>query len=51
MKIKELLYRVEESLCLVCKRNCIEDGKNFLIDCMEYDSLGQKLYFHISIRK
>ena len=33
---------VEERLCLVCKRNCIED------DRMEYDSLRQKLYFHIS---
>ena len=39
---------VEERLCLVCKRNCIEDKKHFLTDCMEYDSLSQKLYFHIS---
>ena len=39
---------VEERLCLVCKRNCIEDEKHFLIDFTEYDSLKQKLYFHIS---
>ena len=39
---------VEERLCLVCKRNCIEDEKHFLIDFTEYDSLRQKLYFHIS---
>ena len=38
----------EERLCLVCKRNCIEDEKHFLIGCTEYDSLKQKLYFHIS---
>ena len=28
--------------------NCIEDEKHFLIDCTQYDSLSQKLYFHIS---
>ena len=39
---------VEERLCLVCKRNCTEDEKHFLIDCTEYDSLRQKLYFRIS---
>ena len=39
---------VEERLCLVCKRNCIEDEKHFLIDCTEYESLRQQLYFHIS---
>ena len=39
---------VEERLCLVCKRNCIEDEKHFLIDCTEYKSLRQQLYFHIS---
>ena len=39
---------VDERLCLVCKRNCIEDKKHFLIDFTEYDSLRQKLYFHIS---
>ena len=39
---------VEERLCLVCKRHCIEDEKHFLIDCTEYDGLRQKLYFHIS---
>ena len=38
---------VEEKLCLVCKRNYIKDEKHFLIDCTEYDSLRQKLYFHI----
>ena len=37
-----------ERLCLVCKRNCIEDEKHFLIDCTEYESLRQQLYFHIS---
>ena len=35
----------EERLCLVYKRNCIEDEKHFLIDCTEYNSLRQKLYF------
>ena len=39
---------VEERLCLVCKRNCVEDEKHFLIDCTEYESLRQQLYFHIS---
>ena len=39
---------VEERLCLVCKRNYIEDEKHFLIDFTEYDSLRQILYFHIS---
>ena len=39
---------VEERLCLVCKRNCKEDEKHFLIDCTEYESLRQQLYFHIS---
>ena len=39
---------VEERLCLVCKRNCIEDEEHFLIDCTEYESLIQQLYFHIS---
>ena len=39
---------VDERLCLVCKRNCIEDKKHFLIDFTEYHSLRQKLYFHIS---
>ena len=39
---------VEERLCLVCKRNCIEDERHFLIDCTEYESLRQQLYFHIS---
>ena len=38
----------EERLSLVCKRNCIEDEKHFLIDCTEYESLRQQLYFHIS---
>ena len=28
--------------------NCIESEKHFLIYCTEYDSLSQKLYFHIS---
>ena len=41
-------YASRGKLCLVCKRNCIEDEKHFLIDCTEYDSLTQKLYFHIS---
>ena len=38
---------VEERLCLVCKlkRNCIEDEKHFLIDCTEYESLRQELYY------
>ena len=35
---------VEERLCLVCKRNCVEDEKHFLIDCTEYESLRQQLY-------
>ena len=35
------------SLCLVCKRNCIEDEKHFLIDCTEYESLRQQLYFQL----
>ena len=39
---------VEERLCLACKRSCIEDGKHFLIDCTEYESLRQQLYFRIS---
>ena len=26
-----------ERLCLVCKRNCLEDEKHFLIDCTELD--------------
>ena len=41
---------VEERLCFVCqkKKKWIEDEKHFLIDCTEYDSLGQKLYFHFS---
>ena len=39
---------VEERLCLVCKRNCVEDEKHFLTDCTEYESLKQQLYFHIS---
>ena len=30
------------------QRNCTDDGKHFLMHCMEYDSLWQKLYFHIS---
>ena len=33
---------------MVCKRNCVEDEKHFLIDCTEYESLRQQLYFHIS---
>ena len=33
---------------IVCKTNCIEDEKYLLIDCMEYDSLRQKVYFHNS---
>ena len=36
---------VEERLCLVCKRNCTEEEKHFLIDCTEYDSLRQKLSY------
>ena len=39
---------VEERLCLVCKRKCMEDEKHFIIDCTKYDSLRQKLYFRIS---
>ena len=39
---------VEKRLCLFSKRNCMEDEKHFLIDCIEYDSLRQKLYFRIS---
>ena len=38
---------VEEKLCLVCKRNYIENEKNFLVHYMEYDNLRQKLYLHI----
>ena len=39
---------VEEKLCLVCKRNYIENEKHFLMHHMEYDNLRQKLYLHIS---
>ena len=40
---------VEEKLCLVCRRNYIENEKHFLMLLnMEYDNLGQKLYLHIS---
>ena len=39
---------VEEKLCLVCKRNYIENEKRFLMHYMEYDNLRQKLYLHIS---
>ena len=39
---------VEKRLCLVCKRNCIEDEKHFSMHCMEYDSLREKPYLHIS---
>ena len=39
---------VEERFCLACKRSCIEDGKHFLTDCTEYESLIQQLYFRIS---
>ena len=35
-------------MCLVCKRNCLEDEKHFFIDYTEYESLRQQLYFHIS---
>ena len=30
------------------QKKCIEDEKHFFIDCTEYESLRQKLYFHIS---
>jgi len=40
---------VEEKLCLVCKRNYIENEKHFFMYYMEYDNLQrQKLYLHIS---
>ena len=40
---------VEEKLCLVCRRNYIENEKHFLMLLnMEYDNLRQKLYLHIS---
>ena len=40
---------VEEKLCVVCRRNYIENEKHFLMLLnMEYDNLRQKLYLHIS---
>ena len=40
---------VKEKLCLVCRRNYIENEKHFLMLLnMEYDNLRQKLYLHIS---
>ena len=40
---------VEAKLCLVCRRNYIENEKHFLMLLnMEYDNLRQKLYLHIS---
>ena len=40
---------VEEKLCLVCRRNYIENEKHFLMLLnMDYDNLRQKLYLHIS---
>ena len=39
---------VEEKLCLVCRRNYIENEKHFLMHYMKYDNLRQKLYLHIS---
>ena len=36
---------VEERLCLVCKRNCIEDEKHFLIDCTESRVLDSNSIF------
>ena len=39
---------VEEKLCLVCRRNYIENEKHFSMHYMKYDNLRQKLYLHIS---
>jgi len=41
---------VDERICLVCERSCIEQEEHFLMHCIkEYDELHrQLLYFHIS---
>ena len=40
---------VEERLCLVCKRNCIENEKHFLIDCTEYESLSSFIFIFLKM--
>ena len=41
---KEASIPVEEKLCIVCKRNYIENEKHFLMHYMEYDNLRQTLF-------
>ena len=35
---------VEERTCLICKRNCIEDERQFLMYCQEYDDIRHELH-------
>ena len=35
---------VEERTCLICKRNCIEDERHFLMYCQEYDDIRHELH-------
>ena len=37
----------EERTCLICKRNCIEDERHFLMYCQEYDDIRHELHSHI----
>ena len=38
---------VEERTCLICKINCIEDERHFLMYCQEYDDIRHELHFLI----
>ena len=39
---------VEHRTCLICKRNCIEDERHFLMYLQEYDNIRHELHSLIS---
>ena len=39
---------VEQRTCLVCKQNCVEDEKHFLMYCQGFTTIRHELCSHIS---
>jgi hypothetical protein len=40
---------VENRLCVVCNKNCVESEKHFLLDCPLYDDLRLILFLQCSV--
>ena len=38
---------VENRLCIVCNKNCVETEKHFLLDCPLYDDMRLILFYNV----